>query len=98
MRCSVLLLTLLAFDISATAQKTVDGLQRLLYVTNRSGMSVYDINDSHNLLRKIDVPDTAEYKGIAASPQLGKLYLTSNLKDELLCLDLATDKILWRRH
>ena len=29
---------------------------------------------------------------------LGKLYLTSNLKDELVCIDLATDKIDWRRH
>ena len=29
---------------------------------------------------------------------LGKLYLTSNLKDELVCIDLATDKVDWRRH
>jgi YVTN family beta-propeller protein len=49
-------------------------------------------------MRNIDVPDTSEYKGISASPQLGKLYLTSNLKDELLCIDLATDAIDWRRH
>jgi DNA-binding beta-propeller fold protein YncE len=69
-----------------------------LYVADKSGLSVYDINDSHKLLRKIDVPETANYKGISASPQLGKLYLTSNLKDELVCIDLATEKIEWRRH
>ncbi len=77
--------------------KTVNGVERLLYVTNKTGISVYDINDSHQLVRKIDVPDTGDYKGISASVSLGRLYLTSNLKDDLVCLDLATDKILWRR-
>ncbi len=78
--------------------KTVGGVERLLYVTNKSGVSVYDINDSHKLLRSFEVPETAEYKGISASVQLGKLYLTSNLKDDLLCIDLATESIDWRRH
>src|SRR3954463_15826490 len=78
--------------------KVVDGIERLLYVTNKTGVSIYDINDGHKLLRSFDVPDTAEYKGISASVSLGKLYLTSNLKDDLLCIDLATDKIDWRRH
>ena len=54
--------------------KVSGGLERLLYVTDRSGVSVYDINDSHKLLRKIEVPDTGDYKGISASVQLGKLY------------------------
>lgn len=80
------------------AGKLVNGTERLLYVADKSGLSVYDINDSHKLLRRIEVPDTADYKGISASPQLGKLYLTSNLKDELVCIDLATEKIDWRRH
>jgi DNA-binding beta-propeller fold protein YncE len=88
-------------DTSGSAKprgKIVNGTERLLYVANKSGLSVYDINDSHKHLRDIDVPESAEYKGISASPQLGKLYLTSNLKDELICLDLATDRIDWRRH
>lgn len=78
--------------------KVSGGMERLLYVTDRSGVSVYDINDSHKLLRKIEVPETGDYKGIAASVQLGKLYLTSYLKDELVSIDLATGKVLWRRH
>ena len=78
--------------------KVVNGLERLLYITGKTGVSIYDINDNHKLLRKFDVPDTADYKGISASVSLGKLYLTSNLKDELVCIDLATDKIDWRRH
>src|SRR5690242_21112294 len=78
--------------------KVEGGVERLLYVTDRSGISVYDINDSHKLLRKIEVPDTGDYKGISASVQLGKLYITSYREDELVCIDLATEKIDWRRH
>jgi YVTN family beta-propeller protein len=78
--------------------KVVDGTERLLYVSDKSGVSIYDINDGHKFLRKFEVPDTAEYKGISASVQLGKLYLTSNLKDELVCIDLATETVDWRRH
>ena len=81
-----------------TRGKVIGGIERLLYVTDKSGLSVYDINDSHKFLRKIDVPDTANYKGISASVSLGRLYLTSNLKDEVVCIDLATDAIVWRRH
>jgi DNA-binding beta-propeller fold protein YncE len=78
--------------------KVVNGIERLLYITGKTGIGIYDINDNHKLLRKIDVPDTADYKGISASVSLGKLYLTSNLKDELLCIDLKSDQIDWRRH
>ena len=102
MRFTFLAATLLAPLLLAAADmrhgKTIDGVERLLYVTNKSGVSIYDINDSHKLLRSFDVPETADYKGISASVQLGKLYLTSNLKDDLLCIDLATESIDWRRH
>lgn len=74
------------------------GLQRLLYVTDKTGISVYDIDNGHKFVRKIDIPDSATYKGISASVPLGKLYVTSNLKDDLICIDLATDKIVWRKH
>jgi DNA-binding beta-propeller fold protein YncE len=83
---------------AADRGKVSGGIERLLYVTDKSGISVYDINDSHKLLRKIELTETGDYKGIAASVQLGRLYVTSYLKDELVCIDLATDKILWRRH
>ena len=78
--------------------KVVNGLERLLYVTGKSGITVYDINDGHAPLRKIDLPDTGDYKGISASPSLGNLYVTSYFKDELVCMDLATETIKWRRH
>src|SRR3954465_2477466 len=81
---------------AATRGKIEGGQERLLYVTDRSGISVYDINDSHKLLRKIDLPDTGDYKGISASPQLGRLYVTSYRKDELVSIDLPTETVVWR--
>jgi DNA-binding beta-propeller fold protein YncE len=94
----VVCLLLPALAGAADRGKVSDGLERLLYVTDRSGVSVYDINDSHRLLRKIEVPETGDYKGISASVQLGKLYLTSYQKDELVSIDLATEKVVWRQH
>src|SRR5689334_11709524 len=76
--------------------KVEGGLERLLYVTDRSGMSVYDINDGHKLLGKIDVPETGGYYGIAASTQLGLVYLSSAVKNDMVAMDLATQKIVWR--
>lgn len=73
-------------------------LERRLYVTNRTGISVYDIDHGHALLRNIDIPNSGDYKGIAASAQLGRLYVTSHRGDELLCLDLATDAVVWRKN
>lgn len=78
--------------------KLVNGRERLLYVTNKTGMSVYDIQDDHKQIATIDVPDSGNYKGISVSPQLNALYLTSNLKDDLICMDLGTNAIRWRRH
>ena len=83
---------------SKSIGKVANGIERLLYISNKTGVSVYDINDGHKFLRNFEVPDSTEYKGISASVSLGKLYLTSNSKDELICIDLATDKIDWRRH
>jgi DNA-binding beta-propeller fold protein YncE len=73
-------------------------LERRLYITNTTGITVYDIDHGHTFVRKIDIPNSGDYKGIAASPQLGRLYVTSHRGDELVCLDLATDAVLWRRN
>ena len=78
--------------------KTVNGLERLLYVTDKSGISVYDINEAHKLIGRIDVPETGGYYGIAASPQLGLLYLSSNVKRDLVAIDLISEKIVWRNN
>jgi DNA-binding beta-propeller fold protein YncE len=86
-----------ALDAQTRKTGKIDGgLERLLYVTNRSGMSVYDINDGHKLLGKIEVPETGGYYGIGASPELGLIYLTSNVKRDTVAMDIATEKIVWR--
>src|SRR5260370_17910371 len=89
---SALLLTILAALTMAAA-----GVERRLYVTDSSGISVYDIDNGHKLLRKIELPGTGDYKGIAASPQLGKLYVTSFKGDVMICIDLLTDAVVWKK-
>ncbi|MBK7925967.1 MAG: hypothetical protein IPJ98_00315 [Bryobacterales bacterium] len=103
MSATIALALALALAASAPADaqsrktgKIAGGLERLLYVTDKSGISVYDINDAHKLLGRIDVPETGGYYGIAASPQLGYLFLSSNVKRDMVCLDLHTEKIVWR--
>jgi DNA-binding beta-propeller fold protein YncE len=88
-----------ALEESASgAEVRTDDIQRRLYVADRpSGVSIYNISDGHRLLRRIELPGTGNYKGIAASPQLGRLYLASNLGDKLVCIDLQTEEVLWDR-
>jgi DNA-binding beta-propeller fold protein YncE len=89
------LLLVALLRIGAVAAPAVE---RRLYVTNASGISVYDIDHDHAFVRKIEIPDSGDYKGIAASARLGRLYLTSHRRDELICLDLSTDAVVWRKH
>lgn len=91
------LLTFLAVACLSCVADSAPPLERRLYVTDRSGISVYDIDQGHKLLRKIQIPGTGDYKGIAASPALNRYYVTSYKEDELLCLDLQTDAIVWRK-
>src|ERR1051325_9222821 len=71
-------------------------LERRLYVADKTGLSVYDIDHGHKFIRKIELPDSGDYKGICASPSLGKLYITSNKRDELICVEIASETIAWR--
>src|SRR5881396_1685564 len=89
--------TLLAGLAALTAAFAAGKIERRLYVTDKTGISVYDIDSGHKLVRKIELPGTGDYKGIAASPQLGKLYVTSYKDDQLICLDLRTDAVLWKK-
>lgn len=87
----LLSLFLLAVSFGATGQH-----QRLLYVAEDHGLVyVYDIDDGHRLLRKFEVPGTGSYKGISADPIRGKLYLSSYVGDQFVCVDLKTEKTDW---
>ena len=50
---------LLGADTTKSNGKVVNGIERLMYITDKTGVSIYDINDGHKLLRSFDVPDTA---------------------------------------
>ena len=87
------------------------GPRRLLYVASPGirdyleygghGVLVYDIDRGHSLVRRIptrgvsDAGKPLNVKGVCASAATRRLYV-STIKS-LMCLDLATDKLLWER-
>ena len=79
---------------------------RGLYAVNelkndRGSISVYDIDDSHRLVRVIyTVPNVEDVRGVAGSAVTGKLYVA--YRDifgigMVYCLDLYRDVVLWNR-
>jgi len=86
----LLLLSMLA-SLTASA-----AIERRLYVAEDQGaIYVYDVGDNHRLIRKFGVPGTGAYKGICADPKRGKIYLSSNVGYQLVCLDLSTEAVAW---
>jgi len=87
------------------------GVRHLLYVATPgvrnypqyggNGVLVFDIDNGHKFVRRINVPgmgtqQTPEAaKGICASSTTGRLYV-SNTKG-LSCIDLTNDRILWEK-
>jgi len=71
--------------------------QRILYVADDSGLSLYDIDRGHAFLRRIEVPGASDYKGVGASPQLGRLFLSSREANELLSIDLRSEAVVARQ-
>jgi DNA-binding beta-propeller fold protein YncE len=65
------------------------------------GVLVYDINDHYRLVKRIptlpvkagEPPEAV--KGICASAKTGRLYVSTPTR--LVCIDLATEKLLWNR-
>ena len=65
------------------------------------GLLVFDVDRGHKFVKRIPTAGLDEkgrpinVKGICASAQTGRLYITT-LK-QMMCLDLHTEKILWER-
>ncbi len=71
-------------------------VQRYIYVADDQGwIHIYDINNNHQFVRKFEVPGSGEYKGISADAKRGKIYLSSYTNDQLVCVDLYSEKIDW---
>src|SRR4051812_34556024 len=85
---------------------------RLLYVAEPGvrdyleygghGVLVFDIDNNHTFVRRIATGGVdrvtgkpMNVKGVCASAATGRLYV-STIKS-LMCLDLATDKLLWEK-
>ena len=91
------LLVLGALGCFALGPWAPPSLERRLYVAHKSRLTVYDIDAGHGRIKKIELPGTRRFKGIGVSVPLERLFLTSNLRDELIAFDLVTEEILWRR-
>lgn len=86
----------------AFATAAEDGARRLLYVTvpdgaggsKGHGIYIFDIDDGHKFVRKIDVPDMGGTRGVCASPATDKIYYAHG-NTKLACMDLRTEKKLW---
>jgi DNA-binding beta-propeller fold protein YncE len=87
----LLIPSLVLMVLTAKAQE-----EKRLYVTDDQGfINLYDIDQGHRLLRRFEVPGTGEYKGISADAVRGKLYLSSYVGDQFVCVDLQTEQIDW---
>ncbi len=107
----LLLLVLFGSLFTPTRARAEDGLRRLLYVAEPGirnyleygghGVVVFDIDDDYAFVKRIPFQGLADdgtpdnVKGICGNATTGKLYVST--KAHLICLDLATDQVLWER-
>lgn len=81
-----------------------DSLRRLLYVTSRDGAGgyggkgiyVYDIDNHHQLIKFIAMPDLGGTRGATACAATGRFYIAHD-QNKLRCIDLTTEKTLWEK-
>ena len=104
MRNLILFLTgLICFSGGPAAQSAE---KHYLYVTtpdaaqkggSGSGILIYDIEDGHRLVRRIDIPSFKEgLRGFCASAKRHSAYF-STTSARVGCFDLETEKIVWDR-
>ncbi len=94
-------ITMLIAAISLISAATA-AESRLLYVTvpdgaggtKGHGIYIFDIDNDHKFVRKIDIPDMGGTRGVCASPATDKLYYAHG-NTKLACIDLITEKKLW---
>jgi DNA-binding beta-propeller fold protein YncE len=100
MRSLIFLISFLLATPAALAQQE----KHLLYMTtpdaaqpggSGEGLMLFDIEDGHRFVRRIDVPSFKEgVRGISACAATGRLYVTTSTH-RLICMDLKTDAVLW---
>lgn len=103
-----LLLALTWIVFGVVPAQADEPLRRLMYVVSPgirnylefggAGILVFDRDDGHRLVRRIETPASREpapdnIKGVCANADTGRLYFTT--RSRLYCLDLVTDQIVW---
>jgi hypothetical protein len=109
--CSLLVALLSAGHARGAADASAAKPRRLLYVASPGirdyleygghGVLVYDIDHGHSFVRRIPTRGVSKdgkplnVKGVCASAATGRLYVSTI--QSLMCIDLATDKLLWEK-
>lgn len=104
---------LVAAAHSVFANDDSAGLKRFLYVASPGvrdyvnwgghGVLIFDIDDNHRFVKRLSLKDygigetgkVLNVKGICASASTARLYVST--LQQLICLDLLTDKVLWQK-
>ncbi len=98
----LLLLSMLMSFVSVVSTSAEEPLRRLLYVTSKdgaggqggAGIYIYDIDNGHQLVRFIELPQFKGTRGACANAATDKLWVSYN-NDKLLCMDIHGKKVLW---
>src|SRR5438105_454026 len=98
------------FVLLGTSAHAQDKQKRYLYVVTPgirnylefggAGIVVFDIDNNHKFVKRINTPASAEakplnIKGVCASAVTKRLYFSTLTK--LYCVDLITEKTLWEK-
>jgi len=100
-----LLLPLLALLSMSSVNAADSGLKRYLYLStpdgaqeggSGKGILVFDIDDGHRFIRRIDIPFKEGLRGFCGNVKRHAVYYTTTNR-RLGAFDLETEKILWER-
>ena len=106
MRRLLVALAAVAAIAGAAQSAAAADIERLLYAVSeaeadRGAIAVYDIDRAHRLVKTIaPVPNIADVRGVAASAETGKLYVSYRDRagiGMIYCLNLYDDRVLWNR-
>src|SRR6185436_7728915 len=100
-----LLFLILAFHCQAPLNAADTGLKRYLYLStpdgaqeggSGKGILVFDIDNGHRLVRRIDVEFKEGLRGFCGNAKRHAVYYTTTNR-RLGAFDLGTEKVLWER-
>src|SRR5215212_10421683 len=105
MTTRIAFLVLISAASFAASTRNEPGLKRYLYVStpdaaqeggSGKGILVFDIDDGHKFVRRIDIPFKEGLRGFCGSAKRHAVYYSTTNR-RLGAFDLETEKILWER-